>query len=89
MTRFLLWITMSVLPLLALTFPTLGDDISAKDAPPRTPWQKAAPTSDEGVRWVVEGCAAYPVTAKEPAVKISPGAKTDLAAQASRSIELE
>lgn len=38
--------------------------------PERTPWERAGPasdpTSDKVVRWVVEGCAAYPVTVDAP-----------------------
>ena len=45
----------------------------AQDEPlPRTPWQKAEPASGETVRWVVEGCAAYPVTMDAEAPRPAP-----------------
>ncbi len=41
----------------AEALPVLGDEV----APARTPWKAADPNSEKVVRWVFEGCAAYPV----------------------------
>ncbi|MGI9416366.1 MAG: hypothetical protein ACR2RA_00870, partial [Geminicoccaceae bacterium] len=59
---------MSALVLSLSSLPVLGDDA----VPERTPWQKPDPNTDADpavgkvVRWVVEGCAAYPVTVESP-----------------------
>lgn len=46
-----------------LAVPSLaGSAFGEDEPPPRTPWQKVDPGSEPVVRWVVEGCAAYPVT---------------------------
>lgn len=52
------------LALIAISFPAIGDEA----APPRSAWKKAdLQTREEAVRWVVEGCAAYPVMAETAA----------------------
>ena len=74
-------VVLSVLLLTAPVFPAAGDEI----APARTPWKVADPSSEKVVRWVVEGCAAYPVTentAPERSVAdITPQAAVDLSAE--------
>jgi hypothetical protein len=69
--------------LLAPSLSALGED----QAPARTAWTKADPASDEVVRWVVEGCAAYPVTADAEQAKADPGSKTDVTADAGLALE--
>ncbi len=77
-------VAFSVLILMALALPTLGDEA----APPRTPWKATDPNSEKVVRWVVEGCAAYPVTevgAPERSVAdITPQTAVDLTAETKR-----
>ncbi|MEZ5933733.1 MAG: hypothetical protein R3F54_17635 [Alphaproteobacteria bacterium] len=73
---------------LALTSFAWGDD----RAPARTAWTKADPASGEAVRWVVEGCAAYPVTAEAEqevtvAEETSARSEPDITAGAGLSIE--
>ena len=58
MTKFARELALSVLLLTAAAFPAAGDEIAAS----RIPWKVADPTSEKVIRWVVEGCAAYPVT---------------------------
>ena len=43
-------------------YPAVGDEI----APARTPWKATDPNGEKVVRWVFEGCAAYPVTETAP-----------------------
>ncbi len=74
MTRLSVIMAIPALSFLALSLPALADE----DPLPRTPWQKAAPSPEKPVRWVVEGCAAYPVTAE--ASETPSEAKIDLAA---------
>jgi hypothetical protein len=38
--------------------------LGEETAPPKTPWTKTDLDSAPVVRWVFEGCAAYPVTAE-------------------------
>ena len=78
MTKFPYKAALLVLLLTAAVFPAASDEL----APSRTPWKVVDPTSEKVVRWVVEGCAAYPVTeetAPERSVAgITPEAAVDL-----------
>lgn len=58
MMKRLLYTAFSLLVLSVLALPALGDEAT----PPRTPWKATNPNAEKVVRWVVEGCAAYPVT---------------------------
>ena len=58
MANFPYQVARSVLTLATPIFPAAGDEV----APSRTPWKVADPSSEKMVRWVIEGCAAYPVT---------------------------
>jgi hypothetical protein len=62
---------MAVAALLTFGLPALAES----QTPPRTPWKKVDPASDKVVRRVVEGCAAYPVTAEGPAAKLTANAE--------------
>ncbi len=81
MTKLPLVAALAALLLTAPYLPAAGDEI----APTRTPWKVADPSSEKVVRWVVEGCAAYPVTedaAPERSVaNITPQATVDLRAE--------
>lgn len=77
MTRHLLTTASVLVIMLPLTFSALGQD----QAPPRTTWEKADPTSDKVIRWVVEGCAAYPVTVDALPEDAGADETADIAAQ--------
>ena len=69
---------MSALVLSLSSLPALAEDT----VPERTPWERTDPTSEKVVRWVVEGCAAYPVTVENKpeqlAANADPKAEPDL-----------
>ncbi len=58
MTKLPLMLTVALATVLISPALSLGEET----APPRTPWAKTDPGSSPVVRWVFEGCAAYPIT---------------------------
>ncbi|MGI9419053.1 MAG: hypothetical protein ACR2RA_14585 [Geminicoccaceae bacterium] len=87
MARDVRTIVIGTLALLAFTVPAFGQD----KAPPRTPWEKVEPKPGQTVRWVVEGCAAYPVVVDAdrsgPAPAADPEAGADIAVDMAGSID--
>ncbi|MEM7043365.1 MAG: hypothetical protein AAF543_11195 [Pseudomonadota bacterium] len=69
---------------LLISFSSILPALAENEPPPRTPWQKAESATGQTVRWVVEGCAAYPVTV-EAAVKAAGATpEPDIVADATR-----
>jgi hypothetical protein len=63
MTRHLLNTTLGSLAVVALPILILGGSaLGGEAAQTRIAWKGAVPQSEEIVKWVYEGCAAYPVT---------------------------
>jgi hypothetical protein len=53
-------VAIALLPMSAASFSAVGEEA----APPRIAWQGGL-DSKKAVKWIYEGCAAYPVTEEE------------------------